>query len=124
MTLAITKIADFLRANLDLPPGYKVEVDRKTWNILVTNDQLGFAITETYMREHPVLSIILDAVSQQLAFLKEATHPVTTVHGGISTLGQLADDRNHPTKFDETKDAKRKAGESGGQSLPRSVKAE
>ena len=91
-------IAGVLRRDLDLPPGYSVEVDRKTRNIVVKNDRLGFAVTGRWLLDHR--DSYIGPIAEQLEALKRATGPVTTPLGDISTAKQIAAERDGGTAFD------------------------
>lgn len=77
-------VAAVLRRDLDLPSGYSVEVDRKTRNILIRNDRLGFAITGKWLLDHR--DSFVGPIAEMLASLKVATGPEVTPLGRISTV--------------------------------------
>ena len=42
-----------LREHLPISAGYHVRLDKKTGNIIVANERLGFCITKHYIEDHP-----------------------------------------------------------------------
>lgn len=89
MSLEMQQAATVLQNKLDLPAGYYVKHDKKTDNIIVANEKLGFCVSTVYVRDHPNEGY-LEPVKAYLAQLRDITdHPekydsATDVEGSLN----------------------------------------